>query len=82
MFTKKNGVTILRMFLCKKQTEDDNWLRANGDAAIEHAGSKEKHPVFGQGLKAQIKTERKRLKAEKNAKANEKQGYNQNYGMK
>ena len=47
MFTRKNGVTILRMFLIKKQTEDDNWLRANSDAAIEHAGSNEKHPVFG-----------------------------------
>ena len=43
---------ILRMFLTKKQTEDENWLRMNSDPAIDHAGAKEEHPVFGRGLRA------------------------------
>ena len=74
MFTRKHGVSILRMFLMKKQTEDDNWLRANSDAAIEHAGSKERHPVFGQGLRAQIKSMKKELKKQKGAAAGERNG--------
>ena len=57
IFTRNNGVNNLLMFLSKKQTEDDNWLRKNADPQIEHAGKKEKL-----GLRAQIKSEKKRLK--------------------
>ena len=47
------------MFMVKKQTEDNNWLRANADQEIENAGSKDRHPVFGKGLKSQIKSKKK-----------------------
>ena len=45
--------------MVKKQTEDNNWLRANADQEIENAGSKDRHPVFGKGLKSQIKSKKK-----------------------
>ena len=47
--------------MVKKQTEDNNWLRSNADVEIEHAGSKDRHPVFGKGLKSQIKGKKKEL---------------------
>ena len=42
----------------------ENWLRQNSDQAIDHAGKQEKHPVFGRGLKYQIKKELKKKQKE------------------
>ena len=52
---------MLEFFMVKKQTEDNNWLRSNADKEVENAGSKDRHAVFGKGLKAQMKAKKKEL---------------------
>lgn len=41
-------------FLTSQRNEVENWLRQYSDPAISHAGSKEKHAIFGRGLKYRI----------------------------
>lgn len=55
MFTKKNGVKGILHFLTAQKNEVENWLIRHSDPAINHAGNKEKHPIFGRGLKYKIK---------------------------
>lgn len=64
VWTRKNGVTQTLHFLTNQRNEVENWLRSNSDPAIEHAGNKENHPVFGRGLKYKIKKQRMKLKPE------------------
>lgn len=64
VFTKKNGVYQIMHFLTNQRNDVENWLRMNTDSAIEHAGNKENHPIFGRGLKYQIKKQRRKLKPE------------------
>ena len=55
VFTKKQGVKHILRFLTAQNNEVENWFRLNGDPAIEHAGSQEKHPIFGRGLKYKLR---------------------------
>lgn len=50
MFTMTNGLKELLHFLTAQSNEVENWLRANSDPAIAHAGSREKHFIYGRGL--------------------------------
>ena len=61
VFTKKSGVKGILHFLTNQRNEVENWLRNNSDPAIEHAGNKEKHPIFGRGLKYKIMKHREKL---------------------
>ena len=55
VFTKKQGVKHILRFLTAQNNEVENWFRLNGDPAIDHAGSQEKHPIFGRGLKYKLR---------------------------
>ena len=53
-FTQTNGVKEVLHFLNAQKNDVENWLRANSDPAIEHAGSRENHPLFGRGIKYEV----------------------------
>lgn len=54
MFTMTNGLKELLHFLTAQSNEVENWLRQNSDPAIDHAGSREKHVIFGRGLQYEM----------------------------
>ena len=61
VFTKKSGVKGILHFLTNQRNEVENWLRNNSDPAIDHAGAKDKHVIFGRGLKYKIMKHREKL---------------------
>lgn len=62
VFTKKGGVKGILHFLTSHSNQVENWLRQHSVPAISHAGEKEKHPIFGRGLKYKIMKQREKLK--------------------
>ena len=46
-FTKQSGLQSLLHFLTAQKNEVENWLRANSDPTISHAGSPKKIPYQG-----------------------------------